>query len=236
MEKGLVMSSQTVARIVFLARLLAPIALIGGLAATQLGCSGKSVEENDPSALLKEAEEDVKSDHYQIAIEKLRSIKNKFPYSNYATEAQLRIADVYFLQESYGEAAVAYEAFRDLHPKHEKVPYAMFRTGKAYFNDIPGTIARDMTPANKALEAYSEFLKRFPNAPESADARKDLAEIRRLLAEKELYIANFYFKRDFYDSAKPRYKKILDTYPETAAANEAREKLARIEKTDGKPQ
>ena len=60
----------------------------------------------------------------------MKTIKNKFPYSNYATEAQLKIADVYYMQESYGEAAVAYEAFRDLHPKHEKVPYAMFRIGE----------------------------------------------------------------------------------------------------------
>src|SRR6478736_2451275 len=83
------------------------------------GCAGKGVSEEDPASLYADAEEDIKSDHYQIAIDKLRIIKNKFPYSKYAIDSQLRIADVLFMQEAYGEAAVSYETFRDLHPKHE---------------------------------------------------------------------------------------------------------------------
>src|SRR6476619_147606 len=101
------------------------------------GCSGKAIDENDPAALYKDAEDDIKNDHYQIAIDKLRSIRNKFPYSKYAVDAQLRLADVYFLQEDFAEAAAAYETFRDLHPKHEKTSYAMFRIGKSYYKDSP---------------------------------------------------------------------------------------------------
>ncbi len=194
-----------------------------------IGCSTTPVDENDPASLLKDAEEEIQSDHYQIAIDKLRVIKNKFPYSKYALDAQLRIADVYFIQESYPEAATAYESFRDLHPKHEKVGYAMFRAAKSYFNDIPNTIARDLTTARKALDAFSDYLHRFPQATESEEARKDVTQIRQLLADKVLYIADFYYKRDFYDSAKPRYKKIVELYPDTDAAKIASEKLAIID-------
>jgi outer membrane protein assembly factor BamD len=190
------------------------------------GCSTTPVDENDPASLLKDAESEIHSDHYQIAIDKLRIVKNKFPYSKYAVDAQLRIADVYFLQESYAEAAASYEAFRDLHPKHEKTAYAMFRASKSYMNDSPGNVARDLSSARKAMDSYSDFLKRFPGAPEADEAQKDMLEVRRLLAEKELYIADFYNRRDFYDSAKPRYKKIIDLYPETEAAKEARSKIA----------
>ena len=35
-----------------------------------------------------------------------------------------------------------------------------------------------------------------------------------MLAEKEQYIAEFYFKRDMYDSAQRRYEKLLDLYPQ----------------------
>lgn len=192
-------------------------------------CGGKSVSESDPNALMKEAEEDISSDHYQIAVEKLRTVKNKFPYSKAATEAQLRVADVYYLQESYGEAALAYESFKDLHPKHEKVAYAMFRLAKSYFMDIPDPISRDLTPAVKAQDAFNEFLRRFPNAPEVDEARKDLQITRNDLADKELYIADFYYKRDFYASAKPRYAKIIELYPETTAAATAKTKLAKVD-------
>lgn len=191
------------------------------------GCAGKSVDEGDPTSLMKDAEGDIKSDHYQVALDKLRVIKNKFPYSPQAIEAQLKIADVYFMQESWTEAATSYETFRDLHPKHEKAPYAMFRVGKSYFNDIPSPISRDLTPATKALDAYNDFVKRHPNAPEAKEAREDIGSIRRILAEKELYIANFYYKRDYYESAKPRFEKILEMYPETEPAKEAKTKLER---------
>jgi len=199
--------------------------LVGAL---MTGCSTVHVDENDPISLLNEAEQEIKSDHYLLAIDKLRIIKNKFPYSSAAVDAQLRIADVYFMQESYTESAASYEAFRDLHPKHEKTPYAMFRIGKSYYNDIPSTVARDLTPAQKAMEAYKNYLAHYPAGPDWTEAAKDIAEIRNLLAHKELSIGDFYYNRNFYDSAKPRYKKIIELYSDTQAGKQAQEKLALI--------
>lgn len=192
-------------------------------------CSGKSVDQNDPAILYKEAEDDIKSDHYQLAIDKLRNVKNKYPYSKYAVEAQLRLGDVYYMQESYGEAALSYETFRDLHPKHEKVGYAMYRIGLSYYGDVPGNLAKDMTPAQKALDAFSDYLRRFPSNPESDDARKKASELRGLLAGKELYIANFYYRDDEYESAKARYEKILAIYPETDSAKEAQKRMEKVQ-------
>lgn len=193
------------------------------------GCAGKSVNESDPKAMYQDAEDEVKSDHYQLAIDKLKVVKNKFPYSKYSVDAELRLADIYFMQENYPEAAAAYESFRDLHPKHEKVPYAMFRTAKSYFNDNPGNVARDLTPAKKAEDAYNEFLKKFPNAPEAAEARKDLAEVRHELAKKELYIGNFYMHDDQFQSAEARFQKILTSYSDTDIAKEAAKRLAKAQ-------
>lgn len=203
------------------------VTLILGLVS---GCSGKKIDESDPAALYQDAEDEIKDDHYQIAIDKLRVVKNKFPYSKFSVQAHLRIADVLFLQSSYTEAAVQYESFRDLHPKHEKVPYATFRIGKSYFNEIPSPLARDLTPAQKSLEAYTDLLRRFPDVQEAKEAKTDVTQVRKLLAQKELYIANFYFKRDYYDSARPRYKKIVEQFPETESAQEAEEKLKKIER------
>ncbi len=210
--------------------ILTAAVLFAGTSTFNIGCSGKSVDESDPAQLYADAEEEIKNDHYQIAIEKLRAIKNKFPYSKYALDAQLRLADVYFMQDSYPEAAASYETFRDLHPKHERVAYAMFRIGKSYFNDIPSPISRDMTSAVKAMDSYNDYLRRFPSEKDAEEARKDVAEIRRNLAEKELYVGNFYYKRDFYESAKPRFQKVIALYPETEAANEAKAKIAKIDK------
>ncbi len=199
------------------------------------GCAGPTVDENDPSYLYKEAEDDISGNRYLLAIDKLRLIKNKYPYSKFSVDAQLRIADVYFLQESYGEAALAYEAFRDLHPKHAKAAYATFRMAKAYFLDAPPNVARDQASMQKAMEAYSDFLKRFPEATEATEARNDLNQAKRQLAEKELYIGNFYFKRQVFGAARARFSKLVALYPDTDAAKEAQQKLAQIPNEEASP-
>jgi outer membrane protein assembly factor BamD len=210
--------------------------LAASLAALQLAflssCAITKVDEADPASLMKDAEEEIKSDRYQLAIDKLRAIKNKFHYSKFAVEAELRIADVYFLQESYGEAALAYETFRDLHPNHEKVSYATLQVGKSYSKDLPGEVARDVSSAHKAVEAYTDYLRKFPDEKGADEARKSLAEIRALLASKEVYIADYYFKRNMYSAAKGRYAKTQSLFPDTPQAQKARERLSEIEKLE----
>jgi outer membrane protein assembly factor BamD len=196
------------------------------------GCAETVVDENDPASMMKDAEEDIKSDHYQIAIDKLRKIKNKFPYSKYSAEAQLRIGDVNFLQESFTEAALAYETFRDLHPRHEKVSYAIFRMGLSYFKDIPD-LPRDLAPAQRAFDSFQEYLKRFPQGAESAEAKSYAEKSRDLLAEKELYVARFYLREKSIKAAHGRYLRITELYPETRFAKEAQEKLSWIKEKFG---
>ena len=205
------------------------LSFVAAAGASLGGCSGKKIEDADPGDLYKMAEEDIANDQYLLALEKLKLVRNKYPYSKFATQAQLKIADVYYLQESYIEAAAAYESFNDLHPKNDKVDYAMFRAAESYFNDIPSPIARDLTPAKKAEDAFNEFLKRFPGDAEAPKARAHLELARTALAEKELYIGNFYYHEDQYESAKRRYEKLLMMYPETKFAAKARDRLAATE-------
>lgn len=189
-------------------------------------CSGKSVDENNAQEVYKDAEEDISDKRYTIALDKLKTLKNKFPYSNVATQAKLRIADVYFLEESYIEAAAAYESFRDMHPKHEKADYVMFRTGESYFLQLPDSDDRDMSPAAKAIDAYRELLQLYPRSQYAEPAKTHLNQASEMQASKEKYIADFYFKRDMFDSAATRYEKITARFPGTSTAQYAYWRLA----------
>jgi outer membrane protein assembly factor BamD len=99
---------------------------------------------------------------------------------------------------------------------------------KSYFNEMPDPVARDMTPAVKAMNSFREFLGRFPTAPEVPEARKCLQELVNRLAEKEVYIATFYLKRGNQEAARARYQKVIDLYPESENAKLARKKLSDI--------
>ncbi len=203
------------------------ITLIAALAAAALfaGCAETAPQKDDPAALFKEAQEEVANDHYLLAIEKLREIKNKFSYSKYAIDAQLMLGDVYFLQESYPEAASVYESFRDLHPRHEKIGHALFRIGKCYFKDTPEETSRDLASAENAIQAYREFLRRFPADALSAEARADVDALEGRLAEKERRVGDFYAKRGHVQAARSRWTKLVERFPRTGAAALARKSL-----------
>lgn len=192
-------------------------------------CATRTVDENDPESLYKDAELDIESSIYEPAIEKMRTVKNKFPYSRFAALAQLRIADAYFLMDnSYLEAASTYELFADLYPKHEKVPYARFRMAESYFREIPSTVARDLAVAEKALSSFQDFVQRFPKDELAKEGQARIQSIRNTLAEKELYIAEYYIHQDKNKAAIARLKKLVERYPDASVIEEAKKKLARL--------
>ena len=202
-------------------KLLALIAM----AALFSACAETAPQKDDPAILFKEAQEEVANDHYLLAIDKLREIKNKFAYSKYAVDAQLMLGDVYFLQESYPEAASVYESFRDLHPKHERVGHVLFRIGKCYFKDTPEEISRDLASAETAITAYQEFLRRFPADAQSSEARQDVANLEGRLASKEKRVGDFYAKRGHLQAARARWLKLVERFPKSEAALQARKSL-----------
>ena len=194
------------------------VVLLLGLA-IQLGCAGTTIDESNPTDLARVAEEDIEDHHYQMALDRLKIIRNKFPYAKEAVQAQLRMADVYFLQESYTEAASQYEIFRDLHPRHPQIVYVEFRIGKSYFEDSPTQVERDLSYGQKALKAYREFVRKWPGAPETKEAHQDCLTLKTRLAEKEWIIGNFYRRRLLYHAARPRYQRIIQLYADTQYAN-----------------
>lgn len=193
------------------------------------GCSSGEIDDNDPAILMTEVEEDIDSSRYLLAIEKLQLVKNKHPYSKQAIDAALRLADVYYFQENFAEAAASYEAFADLHPKHEKIPYALYRVGLSHYSDAPDLVARDLAPLTRAEEGFKYFIERYPSNEFTADAKLKLADARKRLAEKEMYIAQFYFKREMWEAAKGRYEKILSDFSDSPFVSEAEAKLKVIE-------
>ena len=122
--------------------------------------------------------------------------------------------------------------FSELYRTHlrDVYSYAYYRVGLSHFNDIPSVHARDLTPAAQAEKSLKEYVYRFPNDGNVADAKTKLEQCRKILAEKEMYIARFYYKRDMYEAARGRFQKILNLYPDTTYVEEAKDRLAKIEK------
>ena len=156
---------------------------------------------------------------YIDATARYNAIRSQYPYSQFATLAELRLADAYFEEEKFTSAISQYRAFIKLHPNHTKVSYASYRVADSFagqmpkpFLFLPPTHERELASTRDAERELEFFLKKFPETEHTSDAKKKLAEVKRRLADHEMYVAQFYLKRKNYRASAMRLTYLLENY------------------------
>lgn len=178
-----------------------------------VGCAPGQLKTRTPGEIdLARAKNFQKAGRYDLAIEHYSNIKNKYPLSPEAVEAGIELAETFYLQNSQIEARAGFESFIELHPNHKRVDFAAYRIGMSYYKQIPSTTDRDLTPATMAIAAFKNFLKNYPKSSYVKEAKAKSQDALSKLAEKEYYIASFYFKRKEYKAAEGRYRRVLKEY------------------------
>ncbi len=176
------------------------------------GCASEEKNLSTAEGAFKYAQEFDQAERYEMALNKYADVKNKFPYHSLATEAELAIADVNYKRESFAEAQLAYQNFRDLHPKHPKIDYVVYRIGMSFFSQLPETYDRDLSLGNDAIYYFDELIRAYPKSQYVLEAKQKKDETFKMLSEKELYIADFYFKQKKYSAALRRYESTLQKF------------------------
>lgn len=177
-----------------------------------IGCSSAEKNADTPEGAYAIAQDYEKEERFDLAIQRYQNIRNKFIYSKYALLAELAIADCYFKQESFPEAQVSYQSFKDLHPKHPQIDYVTYQLALSQFNQLPSTTDRDLSLAMNAIQTFEETYTNYPSSVHAKDAQEKKQAVLKMLAEKEIYIADFYFKKQNYDAALKRYEGSLEKY------------------------
>lgn len=148
-----------------------------------------------------------------------RRIRREYPYSRYAALAELRVADCAVIQDNYTEAIRAYRSFIRHRPAHAEVPYAQYKIAEAYYRQIPTDFflspppqERDQAPTRNALRQLRRFILDYGDSEYIAEARNMVRASLTLLAQHELYVAEFYLGRDRPRAAVGRLRHLLDVY------------------------
>ncbi len=209
-----------------LLRLCIGACLVGVLAGCGLWQEFFPRVERGPEQLMQDGLRDLEKGRYTNATEAFQKIKDRYPYSRFAVEAELRLGDAFYKRQLYDEAYEAYDEFEKLHPRHPQIPYVMFRKGMCHFEQVK-SIDRDQTHTLKAKEEFERLVKRFPRSEYAHRARRKIRECYIFLAEYELYVAHFYFKKKKYRAAMKRYRYIIENYPDLGQYHEALEYMAR---------
>jgi outer membrane protein assembly factor BamD len=177
-----------------------------------------------PEVLAQEGIKDLKKKNYIDAIETFEKLRDRYPYSDQAVLAQIKVADAYFYNKKYEEAYQAYREFEKLHPTNKGVPYCIYREGLCCYRQR-STIDRDQTYTHKALDEFKRLKQKFPQSQYIPKADKYLARCLKDLAEHEFYVAEFYYTTKRYQAAIDRYQGLIQDYPSFPKNAEAREHL-----------
>lgn len=178
------------------------------------GCSSTpDIDTSTPEGAYKLAEKYEKDERYEEAIAQYTQVKNKHPYSKLATESELRVAEIHFKREEFVESQNSYQVFKEMHPSHPQIDYVTYRLGLSFFNQLPSTIDRDLSVAERAILYFDEVVQSYPKSQYLSEAKENKQKALKMLAEKEYYIGHFYFIRDHFESALGRFEGLLDKYP-----------------------
>jgi len=190
---------------------VATAALLQGCATTKLT--------GPPDVLFKEGEQSFKKGNYEDAIAQWKKVKESYQSPELSARAEINIADAYFLNKDYIEAAAAYEDFRKLHPKHERAGYALYRQALSHYNQIHG-IDTDQTPVKNALITFQSYLLQYPAGEHTAEVNEKIRDCRDKQLQYEIYVGRFYLKTGKATAAIGRFEAALKAYPELPRCEE----------------
>lgn len=177
-------------------------------------------KERPAEQIYSEAMTAYRNEEYQKASKLFDEVERQHPYSDYATQAQIKSAEAAYESLRYDEAILALDRFIELHPGSDQVDYAYYLKAMCYYEQITD-VARDQQMTKDALEALNVVIDRFPDSKYRRDAelKRDLALDH--LAGKEMEIGRYYLKRNEINAAISRFTSVIKNYQTTTHVPEA---------------
>lgn len=167
--------------------------------------------EDTAQELFEAANDAMAEKNYVGAIERYNKLRESYPFSPYTIEAELSLADAYFLDGDFDPAVETYKDFESLHPRHKAVPYVLYQIGVARLKGFV-SIDRPTTDLQEGYEYLDRLVKSYPNSEYDTSAKDVMLQIRKLMAEHELYVADVFWHMDLYGPAWRRYTYVVDNF------------------------
>ncbi len=187
--------------------------LLGIIFVLLMSCSSaEKVDTSTAQGTFKQAQNYESDERYEEAISAYQEVKNRFPYSKFVKRSELNIAEIHFKREDFLEAQLAYQLYKDLHPRDKISDMITYKLALSIYKQLPSTIDRDLTLAHEAILFFDEVIESFPKSSYVSKAKKLRLDSYDQLTKKELYIADYYFGQDQFLSALGRYELILQKY------------------------
>ncbi|HXN84976.1 MAG TPA: outer membrane protein assembly factor BamD [Candidatus Binataceae bacterium] len=170
---------------------------------------------------------------YSAAIENYQFVVDKYPFSPYAEESEMKIGLAYYKNKDYAQAVAALDDFQRMHPTSNNLELVSYYIAMSYFDQI-GREDQDQSKTELALARFKAMEQRFPES-EFSELAKEKSEIcREVLARHQKVVGDYYFKRANFRAAESRLAELMQKYPDTPVAPDALWELGLALEKEGK--
>ncbi len=166
------------------------------------------------------------------AVEIYEKVIRNMPRGEYADKDYFKKAECYRRMRKHREAIDAYNSILDDYPNSDLLEEVKYQ--RAY-TKYEAALASDYDQRS-TMEALEEFRRIYEEieAPEVIEeARRKRLELEERKARSDLRTAEFYLRRNQESSALMYLKDIVEKFPDTQAAGEARKKIEAVEGSEG---
>lgn len=166
----------------------------------------------------------LRAHRYAASVQSFDLVQQNYPYSPWATNAQLMEGYANYQNDAYADAITQLDHYIQLHPTSADTPYAYYLRALCFYEQI-ADIQRDQRGTVQAMTALTEVVNRYPDTPYARDAALKIDLCRDHLAGKEMLIGRYYERQHFYEAAINRFQRVVQDYQTTNHVAEALERL-----------
>ena len=194
------------------------------------GTTDKLSSANDPNRLYAEAKDDLSSGSYDRAIKGFERVEAAASGTLLGQQALLDLAYTHWKAGERTTALATVDRFLRLHPSSPAYDYALYLRGLINFNDSLGLFGsfaaqrladRDQRASREAHQSFRQLVEQFPQSRYAADARLRMDYIVNTLAEHEVNVARYYYRRGAYLAAANRAKQAVTEFAQVPVAADA---------------
>ncbi len=150
----------------------------------------------------------------------LGKFNTKYPYSRFATPAELLQIKAAYLNDEYILSEVFANRFLEAHPIHPELDYVEYILGMSYFQQSESE-NHEQVFSKKARKTFEDLLQRNPDNIYASEVTENLQLIINRIAEHEMIIGKFYFDHEYYVGAANRFIVVKNDFLKSDIAPES---------------
>lgn len=167
------------------------------------------------------------------AREAFKKIVERHPTSAYAARARFLTGETYYRDGDFDNAIKEFESFMAFYPRDQIADLVQYRLAMSYYDQMK-PVEQDQGLTQRALIQFKKLVTEYPESRYATEALAKIDVCRGRLAQKEVWVASYYFTQGNPSGARQRLELVLKEYPRALVVPEALYLLAEVNFHEGK--